>query len=116
MIATLDQVGLVERYEDGDEPAPGLRLRSAPGHRSGHTILEIGDSLVHAVDIVHHPIQVEHPEWDRAWDAEPEIALATRRAIMADLAERESAVITSHFASSGRIERAGDRLRWVARA
>ena len=114
MIAALDRAGLVEGYEDGDEPAPGLRLRSAPGHRVGHSILEIGASLVHAVDIVHHPLHVEHPEWDRTWDAEPEVALATRRTILTELAERGSTVVTSHFASPGRIERAGDGLRWVA--
>jgi glyoxylase-like metal-dependent hydrolase (beta-lactamase superfamily II) len=115
VIAALDRAGLIEGYEDGDEPAPGLRLRSAPGHRVGHSILEIGDSLVHAVDIVHHPVQVEHPEWDRTWDAEPEVALATRRTILAELAERDPTVVASHFASPGRIERAGDGLRWIAR-
>jgi glyoxylase-like metal-dependent hydrolase (beta-lactamase superfamily II) len=114
VIAALDRAGLLEGYENGDEPAPGLRLRSAPGHRVGHSILEIGASLVHAVDIVHHPLQVEHPEWDRTWDAEPEVALATRRTILAELAERDSTVVTSHFASSGRIERAGKELRWAA--
>jgi glyoxylase-like metal-dependent hydrolase (beta-lactamase superfamily II) len=114
VIAALDRAGLVEGYEDGDEPAPGLRLRSAPGHRVGHSILEIGASLVHAVDIVHHPLHVEHPEWDQTWDFEPEVALATRRTILAELAERGSTVVTSHFASPGRIERAGDGLRWVA--
>ena len=88
MIAALDRAGLLEGYEEGDEPAPGLRLRSAPGHRVGHSILEIGASLVHAVDIVHHPLHVEHLEWDRTWDAEPEVALATRRAILSELAER----------------------------
>jgi glyoxylase-like metal-dependent hydrolase (beta-lactamase superfamily II) len=114
VIGALDRAGLIEGYEDGEEPAPGLRLRSAPGHRVGHSILEIGASLVHAVDIVHHPLQVEHPEWDRTWDAEPEVALATRRTILSELAERGSTVVTSHFASSGRIERADDGLRWVA--
>jgi glyoxylase-like metal-dependent hydrolase (beta-lactamase superfamily II) len=114
VIAALDRAGLVEGYEDGDEPAPRLRLRSAPGHRVGHSILEVGASLVHAVDIVHHPLHVEHLEWDRTWDAEPEVALATRRAILTELAERDSTVVTSHFASPGRIEHAGNGLRWVA--
>ena len=92
VIAALDRAGLVEGYEDGDEPAPGLRLRSAPGHRLGHSILEIGESLVH-------------------WDCEPEVALATRGTILIELAESGSKVATNHFASPGRIERAGDGLR-----
>jgi glyoxylase-like metal-dependent hydrolase (beta-lactamase superfamily II) len=114
VIAALDRAGLMDGYEDDAEPGPGLRLRAAPGHRVGHSILEIGASLVHAVDIVHHPLHVEHLEWDRTWDAEPEVALATRTTILTELAERGSTVLTSHFASPGRIERAGNGLRWVA--
>ena len=114
VIAALDLAGLLNGYEDGDEPAPGLHLRSAPGHRLGHSILEIGNSFVHVVDIVHHPLQVEHLDWDRTWDFEPEVALATRRRILTELAESGSTVVASHFASPGRIERAGDGLLWVA--
>jgi glyoxylase-like metal-dependent hydrolase (beta-lactamase superfamily II) len=114
VIAALDRAGLVEDYEDGDEPAPGLRLRSAPGHRLGHSILEIGDSLVHVVDIVHHPLHVEHLEWDRTWDFEPDVALATRARILTELAESGATVVASHFASPGRIERADDGLCWLA--
>jgi len=114
VVATLDRAGLIEGYEDGDEPASGLCLRSAPGHRVGHSILEVGDSLVHVVDIVHHPLHVEHLEWDRTWDSEPEVALATRGRILNELAERGSTVVASHVASPGRIERTGDGLRWLA--
>ena len=113
VIAALDRAGLIDGYEDGSEPAPGLRLRAAPGHRTGHSILEIGDSLVHVVDIVHHPLQIEHLEWDRTWDAEPDVALATRTSILAQLAEGDSTVVASHFASPGRVERTGGALRWV---
>jgi glyoxylase-like metal-dependent hydrolase (beta-lactamase superfamily II) len=114
VIAALDREGLVEGYEDGDEPAPGIRLRSAPGHRLGHSIVEVGDSFVHAVDIVHHPLHVENLEWDRTWDFQPDVALATRTRILRELAQTGSTVVTSHFDSPGVIERAGDRLRWTA--
>lgn len=114
VVETLDRAGLVEGYENGDEPAAGLRLRAAPGHRVGHSIVEVGDSLVHVVDIVHHPLHVEHLEWDRTWDSEPEVALATRGRILSELAELGSTVVASHLASPGRIERAGDSLRWRA--
>jgi glyoxylase-like metal-dependent hydrolase (beta-lactamase superfamily II) len=87
VIAGLDRAGVVEGYVDGDEPAPGLRLRVAPGHRAGHSSVEVGDSLVHVVDIVHHPLHIEHLEWDRTWDADPEVALATRTAILNELAD-----------------------------
>jgi glyoxylase-like metal-dependent hydrolase (beta-lactamase superfamily II) len=113
VVAALDAAGLLEEYGDGDEPAPGLRLRSAPGHRAGHSILEIGDSFVHAADAFHDPLHVEHPEWDTAFDSDPELGLATRRALCAELADRHAVVVVSHIASPGRIERAGEGFRWV---
>jgi glyoxylase-like metal-dependent hydrolase (beta-lactamase superfamily II) len=114
VVAALDAAGLIDEYADGDEPAPGLRLRSAPGHRAGHSILEVGDGFVHAADTFHHPLHVEHPEWDTEFDADPDVGLATRRALLAELADRGSTVLVSHIAGLGRIERARKGFRWIA--
>jgi len=113
VIAALDAAGLVEEYSDGAEPAPGLRLRSAPGHRTGHSIVEVGDAFVYAADVFHHPLHVEHPEWDTAFDADADVGLATRRALLAELADSGTTVAVAHLAGPGRIERAGDGFRWV---
>jgi glyoxylase-like metal-dependent hydrolase (beta-lactamase superfamily II) len=113
VVEALDADGLLDGYDDGTQPAPGLRMRAAPGHRLGHSILDIGDSLVHVADIVHHSVHVEHPEWDCTWDSEPGVALATRRAILVEVAECGSTVLTSHLPSPGRVERVADGLRWV---
>ena len=108
------RLGLLDELEDGAEPAPGLRLRSAPGHRAGHSVLEIGgaDPLVHLADIVHHPLHCEHLEWD-ATDSDPALALETRRALLAELAERRARVVGSHLPGVGLVERAGDSFRWT---
>ena len=58
---------------------PASSLRAAPGHRVGHSLVEVGGSLVHLADVVHHPLHVEHPQWDRGFDSDEELALATRR-------------------------------------
>ena len=113
VVAVLDSAELVEEYADGAEPAPGLRLRSAPGHRTGHSILEVGDSFVHAADTFHHPLHVEHPEWDTQFDADPELGLATRLALFAELADSGATVLVSHIAGLGRVERAGGGYRWA---
>jgi glyoxylase-like metal-dependent hydrolase (beta-lactamase superfamily II) len=113
IVAALDAAGLLDEYADGAEPAPSLRLRSAPGHRVGHSILEVGDSFVYAVDVFQHPLHVEHPEWDTAFDADPEVGLATRLALLAELADRGATVAVAHIAEPGRIERAADGFRWV---
>ena len=112
VVAALDAAGLLDAYEDGDEPAPELRLRAAPGHRAGHSIVEIGDSFVHAADVIHHPVYAEHPEWDTEFDADPELGLETRRALLAELADRGTTVVASHIAGPGRVVRSGDGFRW----
>ena len=113
VVAALDAAGLIDEYADGAEPAPGLRLRSAPGHRTGHSILEVGDAFVYAADVFHLPVHVEHPEWDTAFDADPEVGLATRVATLGELADRGVVVAVAHIAGPGRIDRKGDGFRWV---
>jgi len=112
VVPTLDLAGVISAYEDGHEPAPGLRMRSAPGHRTGHSILEIGGSVVFVADVVHHAVQVEHLDWEHEWDEEPSVAVATRRQILGELADRSVTVLSSHLASPGRVERHGDGMRW----
>jgi glyoxylase-like metal-dependent hydrolase (beta-lactamase superfamily II) len=112
VVAVLDEHGLLDGYGDGDEPGPGLLLRSAPGHRAGHSILEVGQALVHAADTFHHSLHVEHPEWDTAFDSDPEVGLETRRALLAELVDRDVTVVVSHIAGAGLVERAGDGFRW----
>jgi glyoxylase-like metal-dependent hydrolase (beta-lactamase superfamily II) len=112
VVAALDSAGVLETYADGDEPGPALRLRSAPGHRAGHSILEVGDSFVHAADVFHLTGHVEHPEWDTAFDADPELGLQTRRSLLAEFADQGATVVVSHNESPGRIERVANGFRW----
>jgi glyoxylase-like metal-dependent hydrolase (beta-lactamase superfamily II) len=111
VVAALE--GLLDEYADGAEPAPELRLRRAPGHRTGHSIVEIGDSFLYAADTFHHALHVEHPEWDTQFDADPELGLETRRALFAELADSGAVTAVAHIAGPGRVERAGDGFRWV---
>ena len=105
--------GRLEWAPDGGRPADGLVLRAAPGHRLGHSIVEVGDGLVHLADVVHHAVQVEHPEWDREFDADPAVALETRMRVLAEMADRGVTVTASHIDGPGRIV-AGDggALTW----
>jgi glyoxylase-like metal-dependent hydrolase (beta-lactamase superfamily II) len=104
------EVLAVEEVGEG-ELAPGLRLRAAPGHRAGHAIVDAGDA-VHLADVIHHPLHVEHPEWDSKTDDDAGLALRTRRALLAEMAEREVTVTAGHVSGRGRIERVSGGLRW----
>lgn len=68
----------------------GVRLLPAPGHSPAHVAVEIGDhgGLLFAVDALLHPLQVEHPEWGRGLDHDPELAIESRRSLLARAAGR----------------------------
>ena len=68
--------------------------------------------FVHAADVFHLPPHVEHPEWNTAFDADPELGLETRRALLAELADRGATVVVSHMDSPGRIRREACGFRW----
>ena len=105
--------GRLDRVEDGGSPAPGLVVRSAPGHRAGHSVVAVGDTLVHIADVVHHPLQVANPSWDRVFDSDPGVAHQTRLRELDVLAASGVTVVASHIVGAGRVERAGEGYRWA---
>jgi len=109
---TLREAGTrIDAVRDGVEVKPGLRVRSAPGHRTGHACVELsghGERFVYLADGIHAREHVEHPEWDFLHDSEPELALTTRRALIDELAGSGTVVACSHVDGFGRIERGRD--------
>jgi glyoxylase-like metal-dependent hydrolase (beta-lactamase superfamily II) len=112
VVETLESEGRLRRVADGGSPVSGLVLRAAPGHRAGHSIVEIGGAVVHLADVVHHPLHVEHLEWDDEFDSDPAHARATRTSILEEMADRRVCVVASHIEQPGRIGRTADGLRW----
>jgi glyoxylase-like metal-dependent hydrolase (beta-lactamase superfamily II) len=110
----LRREGRVEWVDDGGEARPGVTIRAAPGHREGHSVVEVGDGLVHLADVVHHPLHVEHLEWDRGFDSDVELALRTRTDLLGRMADRGVIVTASHIEAPGRIELTAEGLRWCA--
>lgn len=106
---------LLRRYDVLEPYDPGalderLRLRPAPGHRAGHCCVAIDGErpLVHIADTLHHPAHVAHPEWDGPADDDRELALETRRSILAELAATGVRAVGSHVAGAFTVTRAGD--------
>jgi glyoxylase-like metal-dependent hydrolase (beta-lactamase superfamily II) len=108
---------LIEVAASG-EAAPGLVLRAAPGHRPGHSLVEIDcePALIHGGDVLHHALHAEHPEWDGLADADRELGLATRRGLLAELATRGTCCVFSHVPGPRpmRVLRDGDGFRLVS--
>ncbi len=106
----------LDEAADGAEVAPGIRIVEAPGHRGGHACVEIGvdgSRRVFLADVIHHTSHVEHPEWDREFDTDPELGLATRRRWLAELSGTGVWCAASHIDGWGTIEPAGDGYRWA---
>jgi glyoxylase-like metal-dependent hydrolase (beta-lactamase superfamily II) len=105
----------LEAVADGAEVAPGIRMVDAPGHRKGHTCIEIGDGAARRVflaDVIHHPSHVEHPGWDHEFDTDAATGLATRRRWLEALSGTGVRCAASHIDGWGTIEPAGDGYRW----
>ena len=100
--------GRLDEVADGHELAPGVRLTLAEGHAPGHSVVEVGDAYVHAVDVLHHPAHVPNPAWDAGFDQDPPAGLATRQAWVERLAADGRLASFAHLDGLGRIVRDSD--------
>ena len=109
----LERAGLLELVDPPFEPAPDLRLIAAPGHTPGHLALEIGGPRgpLFLADAIVHPLHVEHPDWTMAFDDDPVLNIATRRALLSDAADTGRVVAASHLRTAGIAERTADGFR-----
>ncbi len=94
--------GQAERVDSEAEILSGVRLRPAPGHTPGNVIIELNDGRTRTVmtgDVVHHPAQIEQPDWASAFDEDPDQARLTRRALLEELADTDTIMLPAHFAA-----------------
>ena len=102
----------------GTEVVPGITRVLLPGHtpdHSGYRIVSGEDRILIWTDIVHLPgIQFPRPEATVAFDVDPAQAAATRRRIMAELAESRELVAGHHldFPGIGYVAEDGDGFRF----
>jgi glyoxylase-like metal-dependent hydrolase (beta-lactamase superfamily II) len=108
--------GLAEFVEPDHKLTEEVWLESTPGHTPGHFSVRIssdGHDAVITGDLMHHPIQFLHPDWNCGADSIPEMARTTRRAFIERYANRDILVFGTHFAtpSAGHIVTQGDAWR-----
>ena len=93
----------------GDKILNGIEVIDAFGHTPGHIALLFSsgsDQLLHFVDAAHHhAISFAHPEWILAFDAQPPVAIATRKKLFDRAAADRLRVFGAHmpFPSLGHI-------------
>jgi glyoxylase-like metal-dependent hydrolase (beta-lactamase superfamily II) len=77
-----------------------LHLALATGHTPGQCVgwLESkGQRAVFAADTLHSPLQVWRPDWICGFDFAPDEAVATRRSIYEQAAERDAVLLAAHL-------------------
>jgi glyoxylase-like metal-dependent hydrolase (beta-lactamase superfamily II) len=101
-VIPLLQRGLVDAFESSDVLAGCLQAEPAAGHMVGQVSLHLHSQGEHAMfcgDMIHHPIQVLHPEWNSCFDSHPELARETRRRLLSLAADRNALLLPAHFAN-----------------
>ena len=112
--------GVAELFDAGQEILPGVRARETYGHTPGHVSFEIagGDGrsvLVVGDAIANRHLAFERPDLPSGTDHQPEIAAATRKALLEELAETQMPLIGFHlpYPGIGRAERSGETYVFV---
>jgi len=102
------------------EIVPGIFTAPTPGHTPGHVALRAasGDtSFVYTGDAVTNSIiSLQHPEYFMGFDAIPEVAVASRRALLDMLASDATQTFGYHFAfpGVGFVAADGDAFRFTS--
>lgn len=99
-VQPLLDAGLAELVDEHHEVAPGVTLHPAPGHTPGTIMIRLFDGHTTAWligDVVHHPIQVDRPDWYSRFCEQPSLAVASRRKLLEELADSSAIMIPAHF-------------------
>ena len=112
--------GKWQTFAEGAVLVPGIQAVKANGHTPGHTAYAVeseGQKLLIWGDLVHvHSVQFARPDVSIEFDIDQKQAVATRRAIMKDMAASKSLVAGMHlpFPGIGHVRSDGKgRYSWV---
>jgi len=117
-IAPIFEAGLVDLVETDHQISDEIRLLPTIGHTPGHVSVVIeseGEKAMITGDFIHHPCQIERPEWTVSFDTDEPAAAACRKSVLEDIADSTVLVIGTHFASptAGTIVTSGDSYAFV---
>ena len=118
-VAPVFDAGQAEVVAMDHEVADGVDLIGAPGHTPGNVIVRLDDRGERAYltgDVIHHPVQVERPEWSSCFCWDPAMSAETRVKTLATVADDDAWLLPAHFPTptAGRVRNtaAGFRMAW----
>lgn len=115
--------GLAQPY-DAQHPVDlgaGLAHLATPGHTPDHASIMLASEGHYALfggDVMHHPLQVEHPDWNSTFCEDKPRAARSRQRALAWCADHGALYLSTHFAntSAGHITRSpSDPVRFAWR-
>jgi glyoxylase-like metal-dependent hydrolase (beta-lactamase superfamily II) len=119
-VLPVGDAGQLVQWSDDYQISPSLRLRPAPGHTPGSSVLwlDAGEPAVFVGDLTHTPLQVRFPDHPCAFDVDATAAAVTRRRIFSEAVRAGAAVIPAHYPGhgGGSLRAVGDHFdvdRWL---
>lgn len=116
------EAGKAVMIESDHQPDPLLTIRDYPGHTPGSIAIKLKDQGRQACfsgDIMHHPIQVYHPDWSSQFCWDQAMSAVSRRKLLEDCVESNALLCPAHFpgANAGFVKPEGNsfRIEWDRR-
>ena len=108
------EAGLVDLVDPDHQITRELRFLPTPGHTPGHCSVTVssGDEAIITGDLIHHPSQCMHPEWECRADIDPDQARRTRLAFLQRYADSGILVIGTHWNTPTAMHIVGCGDRW----
>jgi len=97
--------------ESDHEIETGIHLVPAPGHTPGNCLLHVSDGKERAYmigDTIHHPLQIENPNWSSNFCWDPDQSRLTRKKLLDDVADTGTLIMPAHFAAPTAVRILGD--------
>ncbi|MFI0900262.1 MBL fold metallo-hydrolase [Streptomyces sp. NPDC020983] len=111
-VAPIREAGQLTLWEEEYVVDGGLRIRPAPGHTPGSSVITLTSGTDRAAfvgDLLHSPLQLSEPDCCPMLDEDEPRATATRRRLLGWAADSNALLLPAHLTGSGAmtIERDG---------
>ncbi len=100
-ISPVIEAQLADIVQPDHEVMPGIRLQPAFGHSPGNVVVAVESGAQRAMlsgDVMHHPVQIERPDWCSVFDQDRPQATVTRKDLLHSIADDHTYLIGAHFA------------------
>ena len=78
----------------------GINCEPAPGHTPGNLIIHVEDGGRHVVlcgDVLHHPVQLAHPDWSTRFCSDVDQSRQTRADFLRRYRNTKTEILAAHF-------------------